>query len=270
MTTIQMIAIDIDGTLLNSQRQLTETVKQTLQAASKKGIKIVLCTGRPLKGVQKLLEELDLVGNEEYVITYNGSLVQTTDGSRVIAEYSLTLNDVKYVKQIADALDTYYHVIDREAIYTTNQNIGKYSVHEATLVDMPLRYRTLEQLENMQLVAQKAMIVDEPTVLDSVIAQLPEQMKQQYGVVKSAPFYLEILNKQANKGTAVTALANHLNIDLAHVMAIGDNDNDIDMLEVVGHSVAMGNAVERVKNIARHHTKTNNEDGVAWIVSQYL
>lgn len=267
---IKLIAIDIDGTLLNSQKELTETVKKTLQQAAAKGVKVVLCTGRPVKGVQKLLEELDIISSDQYVISYNGSLVQTTNGQETIAEFSLPFEDVVRLQQLADTLQVPYHAIDREAIYTTNKDIGDFTVHESQLVNMPIRYRTIEELAQNQFVAQKMMFVDYPEQLDAVIAQLPEWVNQDYFTVKSAPFYLEVLHKDANKGNAVKALCDHLNIPLTQAMAIGDNHNDLDMLAVVEHSVAMGNAVEAVKLAAKYTTASNDEDGVAKIVADLV
>lgn len=267
---IKLIAIDIDGTLLNSQKILTPAVKEALQKATAKGVKVVLCTGRPVKGVQSLLEELDIIGSDQYVISYNGSLVQTTNGQETIAEFSLPFQDVVRLQQLAAALQVPYHAIDRQAIYTTNKDIGDFTVHESQLVSMPIRYRTIEELAQQQFVAQKMMFVDYPAQLDAVIAKLPEWVNQDYFTVKSAPFYLEVLHKDANKGNAVTALCAHLGISSSEAMAIGDNYNDLDMLAVVEHSVAMGNAVDAVKQAAKYTTTSNDDDGVAKIVSDLV
>lgn len=87
---IKLIAIDIDGTLLNNDRKITPGVYQALKAAEAQGVRIVLCTGRPLTGVQDLLSELDLFSETDYVITYNGSLVQKTKTKEIVSEFGLT------------------------------------------------------------------------------------------------------------------------------------------------------------------------------------
>lgn len=266
---IKLVAIDIDGTLLNSKRELTDVVKTTIKKATEQGIKIVLCTGRPLQGVQALLKELDLVSNDQYVITYNGSLVQTADGKRTIVEYALDLNQVLWIKEIADELGTFYHAIDRRSIYTTNQPIGYYTRHESQLVDMPITSVSSSELQQLDTVFQKAMIVDDEKVLSRVIEQLPHALNEQLYVVKSAPYYLEILHPLANKGNAVKALAEELGFSLDEVMAIGDNMNDLEMIKVAGIGVAMGNAVNGLKKFADVITKTNDENGVAFALSEW-
>ncbi|MBF0780998.1 MULTISPECIES: sugar-phosphatase [unclassified Granulicatella] len=263
---IKLIAIDIDGTLLNSQHEITPAVKSALQNAKERGIKIVLCTGRPLKGVQSLLKELELVEDNQYVITYNGSLIQSTDGKLTIKEFALNAHDVLDIQNFSDELHTFYHVVDQEYLYTTNCPVGKYTEYEARLVSMEIKQ--VDKLEEKTY--QKAMIVDEPEILDNVIRQLPETMKERYYCVKSAPFYLEILHKQANKGTALEVLADYLSIDLSQTMAIGDNNNDIDMIKVAGIGVAMENATDELKRYADCMTKSHNHDGVAYIVNQYV
>ena len=270
MSHIRMVAIDIDGTLLTTNRQFSPAVQQAVREASARGVKIVLATGRPLKGVLPLLEELGLLRAEEYVITYNGALVQAVESEQVIADYSLSRQDFFKIEELANELGVPYHVADRHALYTTNRNIGLYTTHESWLVQMPICYRTLDEMAEEEIVFQKMMMVAEPHALDAAIAQLPEWMYQDYTVVKSAPFYLEILHPEANKGAAVQALAQHLGIAMTEVMAIGDNHNDLDMLLAAGLRVAMDNAVPEVKQIATHVVPSNDEDGVAVALRTYV
>lgn len=267
---VKLIAIDIDGTLLNSAGVLTKAVKNTLKKASEKGVKVVLATGRPLKGVEPLLKELDLIGSDNYVITYNGSLVQTTDGSKVIKEYGLSLKTFKEVNELAKRNKVCFYAADREYLYTTQRDIGTYVAHESNLVKMPIRVRTLTEIKKIHPKIQKMMFADDPQKIDETIANLPECFKKQYFTVKSTPFYLEILHKKANKGNALKALCEYLNISLCDVMAIGDNYNDIDMIVIAGESVAMGNAVESIKQIAKYITTSHDEDGVAQIVEKVV
>lgn len=267
---IKLIAIDIDGTLLNSAGVLTDNVKNTLKKASQHGVKVVLATGRPLKGVEPLLKELDLIGSNNYVITYNGSLVQTTDGTQVIKEYGLSLETFKEVDALARDNAVCFYGADRDYLYTTQRDIGVYVAHESNLVKMPIRVRTLEEVQHIQPRIQKMMFADDPQKIDAAIANLPKWFTERYFTVKSTPFYLEILHKEANKGNALRALCQHLDIALEDVMAIGDNHNDMDMIVVAGESVAMGNAVDALKQAAKHQTTTHNEDGVSVIVEKLV
>ncbi|MGC6768010.1 sugar-phosphatase [Enterococcus sp. LJL51] len=267
--TIKLVAIDIDGTLLNSNREITPRVKEAIKKANDQGVYIVLCTGRPIPGVENFLQELDLYKENDYVITYNGSLVQATKSKEVISEYSLPYEDFLEIELMARKLNVHLHMSDEQSIYTFNRDIGKYTVHEAYLVDMPLRYRSVEEI-TPEIKAIKMMMIDEPEILDEAISKIPECFKEKYTTVKSTEFYYEILNKEASKGNALKKLAAHLNIPIEETMAIGDNENDLSMIEAAGIGVAMGNATDSVKAAAQVETASNDEDGVAEILFKYL
>ena len=267
--TIKLVAIDIDGTLLDSNRRITQRVKDAVQRANEQGVYIVLCTGRPLPGVEPLLEELNLYSSNDYVITYNGSLVQATQSQEVISKYTLPYEDFLEIELMARKVGSHLHMSDEHSIYTFNRDIGKYTVHEAYLVDMPLKYRSVEEI-SPDINVIKMMMIDEPEVLDAAISKLPASFKEKYTTVKSTEFYYEILNKEASKGNALEKLAAHLGIPIEQTMAIGDNENDLSMIEKAGIGVAMGNATPNVKEAADVITTTNDQDGVAEILLKYL
>ncbi|HFU5873521.1 sugar-phosphatase [Enterococcus faecium] len=266
---IKLVAIDIDGTLLNEKREVTKEVKEAIAAAVAKGVSIVLCTGRPLPGVQEQLNELNLFQDNDYVITYNGALVQQTKSGKIIARHGLTHEDFLEIEVMARRVGSHLHSIDDKAIYTPNRDISAYTIHEASLVKMPLKYRTPEEMTpDMNIV--KMMMIDEPEILDAAIAHLPQTFRDKYTTVKSAPYYFEVLNKEASKGAAVANLAQHLGIDQDEIMAIGDNENDLSMIEYAGLGVAMGNAVSLVKEAANVITSSNDEHGVAEAIKKYV
>ncbi|PTT58373.1 HAD hydrolase family protein, partial [Stenotrophomonas sp. HMWF003] len=116
----------------------------------------------------------------------------------------------------------------------------------------------------------KLMMIDEPHVLDAAIARLPLELTDRFAVLKSAPFFLEVFDHRAGKGASLQKLAEHLGVDAANVMALGDQENDLTMLQFAGTSVAMGNAIEVVKQTARFETATNAEDGVALAIERFV
>jgi Cof subfamily protein (haloacid dehalogenase superfamily) len=116
----------------------------------------------------------------------------------------------------------------------------------------------------------KMMMIDEPALLDEIIPLIPESFMEKYTVVKSTPFFLEILNKEVHKGAALERLATHLGLDRSEVMALGDNENDVTMIEYAGLGIAMANATENVKNAADIITASNDEHGVAEAIKQYI
>ncbi|WP_288745073.1 sugar-phosphatase [uncultured Enterococcus sp.] len=266
--TIKLIAIDIDGTLLNSHHQVTEAVKESLKLAQTKGIKIVLCTGRPYLGVEKLIQELDLANEDDYVINFNGSLVLNCKTKEKISLFGLSHEDYLAIEVEARRLNCPLLTETEEAIYTANRDVSPYTVHEAYLSTMPLKYRTPEEMTS-DLSIVKMMLIDEPEKLNRTINHLSRDFYERFTIVKSAPFFLEVLNKEVSKGLALSRLSEHLGLTADEVMAIGDNENDVSMLQYAGLGVAMGNATAAIQKHAQHVTKSNDEDGVAYAIHTY-
>ncbi|PKH23563.1 sugar-phosphatase [Enterobacterales bacterium CwR94] len=266
---IKLIAIDMDGTLLNPQHEITPRVKKAIQAARERGVTVVLATGRPYVGVQNYLMELGLNEPGQYCITNNGALVQKADTGECVAEVTLSFQEFLDFSRLADELGVHFHAMDKSFLYTPNKDISEFTVHEAALTGIPLRYRALDEMDSSTRFP-KVMMIDKPSLLDAAIARIPESLKQQYTILKSAPFYLEILDRRVNKGTGVGQLAEKLGIAPEEVMALGDQENDLAMIEYAGYGVAMGNAVDSVKAITPYHTATNMEDGVALAIEKYV
>ncbi|MEY8462724.1 sugar-phosphatase [Streptococcus merionis] len=265
---IKLVAVDIDGTLITDQRQITPEVFDAVQDAKAQGIKVVIATGRPIAGVKQLLSELKLDEPDNYVITFNGGLVQdTATGADIISE-TMSYDDYMDIELLSRKLGVHMHAITKDGIYTANRNIGKYTVHEATLVSMPIFYRTPEEMADKDIV--KMMFIDEPDILDTAIAQLPAEFYEKYNVVKSTPFYLEILNKTVSKGEAIKHLAETLGLSMDQTMAIGDEENDRAMLEIAGTPVVMENGNPELKKIAKYITKSNNDSGVAHALREWV
>ncbi|SJZ74717.1 hypothetical protein SAMN02745116_01318 [Pilibacter termitis] len=266
---IKLVTIDIDGTLITDNHVITEDVKRAIATAKEQGVKIVLATGRPLPGVVDYLKELNLNEVGDYVITYNGGLVQETATGKELARFGLTHEDYLEIDLLARKLNVHLHSITNERIYTSNRDISPYTVHEAYLVKMPVSYRTQEEMtKDLDIV--KMMFIDDPEFLSEVIAKVPKEYNERYNLVQSSPFYYEILNKKASKGAALLALAEHLGIQASETMAIGDADNDLSMIEVAGIGVAMGNATENVVKASTVQTACNNESGVARAIEDYV
>lgn len=137
---IKLVAIDLDGTLLDPNRQITAEVKSAVKKAKAAGVKIVITTGRPLPGVVDILKALELTDQSDYVITYNGGLVQRATGEEFIKE-TLSSEDWLDLDAAARKIGLPIHAITREGIYTPNHDVGRYTVQEAQMVKMPLYIR---------------------------------------------------------------------------------------------------------------------------------
>lgn len=266
--TIKLVAVDIDGTLLTSKKELTAEVKEAIAQAKEAGVKVVITTGRPIAGVKTLLDDLNLRDPGDYVITFNGGLVQDTATGEDLVKETLTYDDYLDLELLARKLGVHMHAITKDGIYTANRDIGKYTIHEATLVNMPVFYRTPEEMADKEIV--KIMFIDEPAILDPAIAKIPASYHDRFGLVKSTPFYLEVVKKTVSKGNAIKHLTEKLGIDMGQTMAIGDEENDRAMLEVVAVPVVMANGNPELKKIAKHITLSNDESGVAHAIKTWV
>jgi len=266
---VRLIAIDMDGTLLDPTHSITPRVKQAITRARAHGVQVVLASGRPVAGMAPYLQELGIAGEQDYCIACNGSVVERiSDGHRVV-EYPLSHDDFQFCAGIARALGVHFQAMDGQRLYTTSRDISPYTVLDSHLSHMPLSYRAVEEIEpSMQFI--KLMMIDEPAVLDAAIQRLPSALTDRFAVLKSAAFFLEIFDHRAGKGPSLQKLADQLGIDRSQVMAIGDQENDLTMLQFAGTSVAMGNAVDAVKQTALHRTASNAEDGVALAIERLV
>lgn len=265
--TIKLIAIDIDGTLVDSQKALHQTTIDTITKAREAGIKIVLCTGRPLTGVHQYLEPLHIEGDDQYVVTFNGSLAQSVSGN-ILVNHNISTEDYIDLESLARKMNVHFHMETKNFIYTANRDISGYTIAESFLVRMPIRYRTPEEITD-DLTIAKGMFVDTPEILSKFVADFPQSYKDRFYVVQSEPYFFEAMNKKASKGKAIKELAEKLGIAQDEVMAIGDQGNDLTMVKYAGTGVAMGNAIDDVKANAQFITKTNDEDGVAFAIEKF-
>ncbi|WEV45735.1 sugar-phosphatase [Streptococcaceae bacterium ESL0687] len=265
---IKLVAIDLDGTLLNDRHEITDEVKKAVNEAKKAGVKIVITSGRPLPGVEPILKELGLTDPGDYAITYNGALVQATDTGEEFVRETMSAQDFLDIELEGRKRGIHLHAITSDGVYTPNRDIGRYTVREAWLVNMPLFYRTTDEICDLDIV--KVMYVDEPEIIDQTIESLPGEFYERFNIVKSFPVYLELLNKNASKGQAIAHLAEKLGIKIEETMAIGDEENDRSMLEMVGTPVVMENGNPEIKKLASYITKTNNESGVAHAINKLV
>ncbi|MFS0653870.1 sugar-phosphatase [Bacillus sp. 179-C3.3 HS] len=265
----KLVAIDMDGTLLNDQHMVPDAAFEAIQQAKAEGIKIVLCTGRPIGGVHRYLKELQLDQEGDFVIAYNGALVQNSHTNEVVSELTLSHDDLTSLYELSRQLDTPMHYFDSARLYSPNRDISEYTVLESYLTKLPLQYLPVEEADpSMKL--PKMMYVDHPERLEKTIQAIPSDVKDRYMMVKSTDYFLEILHPDVSKGNAVKLLASKLGISREEVMAIGDNGNDLSMIEYAGCGVAMDNAIDDVKAIADVVTKSNNEAGVAHILHELV
>ncbi|MCW6027692.1 sugar-phosphatase [Stenotrophomonas sp. SRS1] len=266
---IELVAIDMDGTLLDPSHTLTPRVMQAIARARAQGVQVVLASGRPVSGMAPFLQQLGIASEQDYCIACNGAVVQNIGSGQRVIEFPLSFEDFVFCERISRELGIHFQALDGRRMYTPNQDISHYTVADSHLSNVPLSYRRVADMDPaMQFI--KLMMIDEPEVLDAAIQRLPSELTDRFAVLKSAPFFLEVFDHRAGKGPSLEKLAAHLGVDRANVMAVGDQENDLTMLQFAGTSVAMGNAIPAVKQTARFETATNAEDGAALAIERFV
>ena len=264
----KLIAIDMDGTLLREDKSVSERTKNAIKLAKEKGVYVVIATGRPIDGVSRYLEELDMLGENDYVLSYNGGLVLKTKSREVVSKTVLTGADLHYLHNLSKELGVNIHAFSEVHGLMTPKN-SKYTEVEANINGIRISINDYSDIEDDHSII-KVMMIDEPEVLQKAIDNLPKEVYEKYTVVRSAPFFLEFLNKKVNKGTGVELLAKHLDIKQEEIMTFGDAGNDLDMIVYAGMGVAMANAFDEVKEAANYITDSNENDGVAKAIEKFV
>lgn len=260
----KLIALDMDGTLLKGDNTISQETKKAIKLAKEKGIKIVITTGRPIQGVMNYLEELDLINDDEYVITYNGSSIYNTKTLKPIVRSGLTGKDFKDIYKLSKSLGVEFHGFIDECCIAPKEN--KYTDAEIQHNNIDVKIIDIENDINDNDFIIKAMILDEKEKLDQAVKKIPKEYFEKYNALRTVSFIFEFMNKNCSKSNALKALCKHLSISQTEVIAFGDGENDIDMLQFAGFGVAMGNASNYVQSNADYVTLSNEENGIADVI----
>lgn len=267
---IKLIAIDLDGTLLSSDGTISKNNIEALHFAHQAGAKIVLCTGRPYLSMKEFVSQIQLNSDEDYIITFNGGQVQRASDGEIIKKHVLSQSDMLKWYQVANELNLPLNLIDGEFVYEPltypEGHPSIYLDERKNLVTKKLDFSSFDEEHEFN----KLVICCTPSYLDQQITLIPKEILNQYSVFKSRQNLLEIVADGVTKGRILNELADFLSIDAAEIMAIGDQENDLSMIEFAGIGVAMGNSVESVINAAEFVTRDNNHDGVAHAICHYF
>ena len=263
----KLIAVDMDGTLLDENKEISNRCQKAIYNLKQKGKKIVIATGRPLNGVMNYLEKLDLFDENDYVVAFNGALVQSTKTKQIIFNKPLSLLEYKELYAVSQQLGVNIHALTNKSVLTPKNN--PFTKIESSINRIPIIEGAVEDVA-FSTVIVKVMFIDEPEKLDAIIPLLPAWVKDKYSILRSAPYFLEFLDKSVNKGAGVSAIAKVLGLEPEEVICIGDAGNDLAMIRYAGLGVAMGNAVPEVKSAADYITHSNEEDGVAHVIEKFM
>lgn len=267
MPDIRLVAIDLDGTLLDDEKCVPQVHVDAIREAHAAGVHVVLCTGRMLPNVTDTLErlELDLV-----VAAYNGAKVVDTHarGREILLHRPIPSERAAPLVDIASETGWLLNVYHDDRVLTHVEH-RSHPLVEDYHARGGARYQFAESGDLRTLDPTKLIFIVDPAEMDHV-ERVAEPALAGLSYVRSEPEFLEIMAPNIDKSAALRALAEHFDVTLEQCMAIGDGGNDIEMLQAAGVGVAVANAQDRVKAVADVVTdRTNNEGAVAEALRKY-
>lgn len=266
-----IIALDLDGTLTNSEKIITPRTFDALMKAQREGVRLVLASGRPTFGIAALANQLQLADYGGYVLSYNGGRIIDWCEKSVIFSQVVDQKLVPILYDFAEKAQLPIVTYLPEAILAS-KNEGEYLAEEARINGMPIIVAQNFVEEAMQIAggSTKFLIPGEPEQLIQLESEMKVALSEQMEVFRSAPYFLELPPKGIDKAQSLQRLLTHLGLERESLMAFGDGFNDLSMIQFAGKGVAMANAVEEVKSIADYVTTSNEEDGIAHALEQLL
>ena len=286
----KLIAIDLDGTLLNSYGEVSLKNKEMIKKAVGRNIEVVVASGRPVGSVRNLANEL---GANHYMICGNGAMLYDLTQESIIYENFLDINKVLQIMDICEKNSIYYNIYKEDRVLTKslNYNVMCYQQENPNREDS--KKTNIEIVENMYEYIHNntdnqylkiTMCEEDKIIFNSIMRKIKEIkdievldvshmskkiIRDGTDEVELKYYYTEISSKNVDKWFALEKLAEKLNITSQEIMAIGDNVNDKMMMEKAGLGVAMGNSAPYIKEFANDITEDNNHDGVGVAIEKW-
>lgn len=262
-----LIVLDLDGTLLTDDQKISEKTKNTLFKAKEAGHQVMIATGRPFRASQLYYNELML---STPIVNFNGALVHHPKNKSWQTVHSPI--DLRVVYDVVDSVDKYQYenliaeVMDDVFIHVENKTmLDMFNMGEPQVTIGNLKGSLNEDPTSLLIHAEESNVPLIRDHLESVHAELIEHRRW------GAPFHIiEIVRKGLSKAVGISLIAKEMNIPRERIIAFGDEDNDLEMIDYAGIGVAMSNGITDLKNIANEVTLSNNEDGIAKILIERL
>ena len=259
---IKLLALDIDGTILKKDYALSSEVKSAIKSAVKAGVKVVLVTGRMYSATTFIAEELEL---DTPILCYSGALARNTE--TIFYEKLIPDTLAKAVLKELEIFDLQVNLYVNDEIYSEAETDVLMEYCEKRKLEYKIQ--SFDKFENIQ--ANKILAIGKTSdSTTQVLKYLQSKFSNELFVVKSFPTFCEITIKDASKGNAILYLAKNWGISPEEIMAVGDQDNDIELLKVAKVKVAMGNATEGLKAVANYIAPSVEDDGVVDAIEKFI
>lgn len=264
----KVLALDIDGTLLNSKKEITPKVKEAIEELRDKDIPVLIASGRPAMGIRHVAKELSMDEKGGYILSFNGGKIIEYKTKEVVYSKTIPMELNEEVYNYAKNLDASLLTYENDRIITEKPE-NKYVSVESSIVKMEVE-KVDNLLSRLNFSADKFLIVGEPEYLEKEVEKMAKHFEGRLNVFRSEPFFIEVVPLGIDKATSLEVLLEKLGIKREELVACGDGRNDVTMINYAGMGVAMENACDEVKEVADFVTKSCDEDGVAYAIKKFF
>lgn len=268
----KLLFLDLDGTLLNDEKQITQGNREALDQALERGHGVIISTGRPLKSAMDQARKLDLDRPGCYVIAYNGAVIYDWGQKKQIFSRTLPFEAVYRTFEQANAMDLHVQTYDSWKVLVEPRCDDAAVRRYCSLIRID--FAVIEDVKkDLQEAPVKCLVInyEEKKGLQKIQEWIRGNLSDTVDCFFSCDQYLEVVPKGMNKGEAVKMLCRMMDVSIQDAVAVGDAANDLAMIRAAGVGVAMANATQEVKEIADYITRRdNNHDGIQEVVERFF
>jgi len=257
-------AIDLDGTLLDSQYQLSEENCQAVKKLAEKGVIVVLASGRMHATILPFSRRIHI---EDPIISYNGAMAKHVKTEEVLHHIPIPSHLSEEIIELCAMRKLHLNFYLNDTLYVRELNRWS-ELYDGRTKATSHPVGDLHRFDGQE--PTKLQIVDAPENIDNLSIEFKDYFQKNLYITKTQPEYLEFMNPEVSKGRALIAVTEKLGINKEKIVAFGDGYNDISLMEAAAFRIAMENSVEEIKTLADYITGTNDENGVATAIKTLL
>ncbi|MDR3331467.1 MAG: Cof-type HAD-IIB family hydrolase [Synergistaceae bacterium] len=265
MKQIKLIVTDLDGTLLDSSGQVTEASRRAISRAVERGVTVTIITGRMFASARQFVETL---GIKSPFGCFNGAMIRDANGG-LIAHMPLDLGAARGVLSFFKDRGIYVQTYIGDLLCVKDPG-DKRAMAYSAIANVPSTSVGDEVYDPPSAPTKLLVVTNGIEETAGIMRELSETFGNSLYITSSNPIYVEVLNPEANKGRGLEILAKNIGVGMESIMAIGDGNNDVEMVSLAGVGIAMGNGLEKIRSAADDVAPTNDEDGFAWAVEKYV
>ncbi len=260
----KLIALDVDGTLLNSKREITQPVLAAIAAAKARGVAVTISTGR---GFASSKQYADLIGAHPYVINYGGAQITDAKSGEIVSITTLSPELLKEAVELARSFALHIQVYDHAGIFYYDADSEWPRLYAGRSL---LPGKAVGDLLRHEWDTPKALCVGDVEAIKRALPLFAKHFEGRLRISTSDPHYIEINEPNTNKAAALKKLEELLYIKREEIIAVGDDLIDLEMIEYAGLGVCMANGVDAVKAVADYIAPGNDDDGVAHVIEKFI